>query len=326
MIRKFNKFEALMLKHEDTNIEQVTEVKLPSPLQEIHLPLFEDKRIRVYVKRDDLIHPCISGNKWRKLKYNLLNALEQKHDTILTFGGAYSNHIAATAYACYKLGLKCIGVIRALDADENNSTLCAAKNYGMQIHKVSRQEYKLKADEDYITKLREKFGSFYLLPEGGANYYALHGCIEIIKEIETDFDYIITACGTGTTLAGITLGLQPQQKAIGIPVLKQGEFIYDEIKKRFMEFTYHNDMCDDLTQKLELFTGYHFGGYAKTANELFGFMNNFTKTTEIPLDYVYTGKMFFALCDLINKNYFKSGIKIIALHTGGLQGNIITAF
>ncbi len=314
------------MKHEDTNIEQACDVKLPSPLQVLQYPLFQRKNIQVYIKRDDLIHPVISGNKWRKLKYNLLNVLLQKQPAVLTFGGAYSNHIAATAYACMLLKLKSIGIIRGLDADENNPTLSAAIKCGMKIHKVSREEYKLKEDEDYIDKLRAKFGSFYLIPEGGANYYALHGCIEMLNEIETDFDYIISACGTGTTLAGITLALNKNQQAIAIPVLKQGEFIGNEIKKRFFEFTYDAELSVELSEKVKLFTQYHFGGYAKTNQQLLDFMKHFSGITQVPLDYVYTGKMFYALCDLINQNYFAPGTKIIALHTGGLQGNLIPEF
>lgn len=287
---------------------------LPSPLEEITLPLFKEKGLTVYVKRDDLIHPEISGNKWRKLKYNLQEADKQKLKTLLTFGGAYSNHIAASAAVGKLFDRNIIGVIRGEETLPLNPTLQQATEDGMQLFYASRSEYKKKNSTNFIELLKQVFGDFYLIPEGGGNKLGVKGCQDIVTEIDEDFDYILTDCGTGATLAGICNALTGKQKVIGIPVLKGGEFIEDEVKT-LLEDDYLN-----VKDKLELQTAYHFGGYAKYTMELIDFMRDFYTKTKIKTDPIYTGKLFYAFMDLVKKNHFPQGSKIVVVHTGGLQG------
>ena len=262
------------------------------------------------MKREDLIHPFVSGNKFRKLKYNLLEAKEQKKEILLTFGGAFSNHIAAVAFAGQQHGFKTIGIIRGeeLGSEQDlNPTLSFAKSCGMQFEFVSREAYRLKNEESFIQNLRSKFGDFYLVPEGGTNALAVKGCQEIITEQDAKFDFICCAVGTGGTIAGIINSAHTHQKILGFPALK-GDFLNDEIRI----FAQNNNW--------ELITDYHFGGYGKVNEELIGFMNQFFSTTQILLDPIYTGKMVYGILDLIANNYFPAGSKILMIHTGGLQG------
>ncbi len=268
------------------------------------------KGVTLTIKREDEIHPYISGNKYRKLKYNLLAAKEQGLNTLLTFGGAYSNHIAATASAGLEFGFKTIGIIRG---DElagkvaENPTLSFAQKCGMEFKFISREAYREKSSPEFITNLKNKFSDFYLLPEGGTNDLAIKGCEEILTKKDKDFDYICTPVGTGGTIAGIINATSSIQKVLGFSSLK-GDFLKKEIAKR----TSKNNWS--------LITDYHFGGYGKTSNELIAFINKFKEETNIPLDPVYTGKMLFGLVDLIQKDYFKKESEILAIHTGGLQG------
>lgn len=268
-------------------------------IQKISSDFFSEKEIEVSVLRLDLIHPQISGNKWFKLKYNLEEAKKQGCDTILTFGGAFSNHIHATAAACKEFGFKSIGVIRGEKDSEGNSTLSEAKKQGMELYFVTREEYKRKSDPDFISELKTKFGNFYLIPEGGDNKLGKKGCEEILPK-EMDFDIIFCACGTTTTFKGIQNSLKPDQKLIGISVLK-GEGV--------------------INSNSEIMSDYHFGGYAKHTEELLNFKAKFEMENDIPLDYVYTSKLFFAVNDLIVKNKIPKGKKILVIHSGGLQGN-----
>lgn len=286
-----------------------------SPVQEVIDPELKDRGIRLLIKRDDLIHEHISGNKWRKLKYNLREAAELSHHTLLTFGGAYSNHIAATAFAAQKAGLSSIGVIRGED-DNTNPTLKFAREQGMQLHFVSREAYRIKTDDDFIDELEEQFGRFFLVPEGGANGLGVRGCAEILPEIEDDFDVVCCAAGTGTTLAGLALTLKENQKLLGFPALKGGEFLNEEIEKLIME----SRLRPPLAINRQLITDYHFGGYAKLKPELLDFIQGFTERTGIPLDPIYTGKMMFGIYDMVEKGNFIAGTTVLAVHTGGLQG------
>ena len=274
----------------------------------------------LFIKREDLVDYELGGNKWRKMKYNLEAAIQQNHNTLLTFGGAYSNHIYATAAAGKRLGLNTIGIIRGEAYQPLNPTLQFASNCGMQLEYADRASYRKKTSQEYIDRLREKHGRFYLLPEGGSNVLAIKGCAEISKEIieETNgnFDIICSACGTGGTLAGIIHGLEARQKAIGFPALKGGDFLSKEIKN-FLQLA-----DSESTAQWQLNTDYHFGGYAKTTPELWHFIEQFKKDFDVPLDGVYTGKMFYGLFDLIKKGFFPKGCRIIAIHSGGLQGNL----
>ena len=278
--------------------------------QKIELPLLTEKQVSLTIKREDLLHPLISGNKYRKLKYNLIEARTKGFDTLLTFGGAYSNHIAATAHAGKLHGVKTIGVIRGeelLHKWRDNSTLKQASDQGMQFHFVSRTAYRKKDSTSYLHDLQDRFGSFYSLPEGGTNSLAIRGCGEILGPTETDFDVICCAVGTGGTLAGIANSALENQKVLGFPVLKASG-LGEDIRKFASE------------ELWQLEPDYHFGGYAKVTRELILFVNEFKALTEILLDPIYTGKMIYGLFDMIKKDTFRPGTKILAIHTGGLQG------
>ena len=268
------------------------------------------KGISLVIKRDDLIHPFVSGNKFRKLKYNLLQAKAENQSALLTFGGAYSNHIAAVAYAGKENGFQTIGIIRGdelADKIESNPTLNFAQKCGMQFEFVSRETYRLKTEETFLEQLQQKYGAFYLIPEGGTNAFAIQGCEEILTPEDASFDYVACAIGTGGTISGLINSVLPHQKVLGFPALK-GEFLQDEIRK----FVRHENW--------ELITDYHFGGYGKVSTDLIDWINRFYAQTQIPLDPVYTGKMVFGILDLIAKNYFPENANILLIHTGGLQG------
>jgi 1-aminocyclopropane-1-carboxylate deaminase len=266
--------------------------------------------ISLEIKREDLIHPFVSGNKFRKLKYNLLQAKEEKQETLLTFGGAFSNHIAAVAFAGKEAGFKTIGIIRGEELRakiSENPTLSFAQNCGMQLEFVSREDYRMKNDALFLAHLKQKYGAFYLIPEGGTNALAIKGCQEILTEADADFNYICCAVGTGGTISGIINSISPNQKVLGFPALK-GDFLKEEIRN----FAQNDNW--------ELVTDYHFGGYGKVTQELIAFINQFYKEHQIPLDPIYTGKMVFGVLDLIQKNYFPAQSKILLIHTGGIQG------
>ncbi len=266
--------------------------------------------VSLTMKREDLLHPFVSGNKFRKLKYNVLELQNKKQTTLLTFGGAFSNHIAASAYACQQSGIKCIGIIRGEELAAKitqNPTLLFAQNCGMKFDFVSREQYRDKHSHEFLDNLKVKYGDFYLLPEGGTNDLAIKGCQEILTQGDEQFDFICCAVGTGGTISGIINSAQPHQKIIGFPALK-GDFLNDEIRK----FAKNNQWG--------LNFDYHFGGYGKVTAELIDFINQFYTQTKIPLDPIYTGKMVFGVLDLIQKNYFPKNAKILMIHTGGLQG------
>ena len=266
--------------------------------------------ISLFIKRDDLIHPIISGNKFRKLKYNLIEAKNQKKITLLTFGGAFSNHILAVSAAGKEYGFDTIGIIRGEELEdkiETNPTLQKAKEFGMVFDFISRQEYRNKNNPEFLKKLKEKFGEFYLIPEGGTNEFAIKGCEEILTEDDKNFDFICCAIGTGGTISGIINSSNENQKILGFPVLK-GDFLTEDIRKFAKKDNW------------ELVTDYHFGGYAKYDATLIEFINNFYEKYQIPLDPIYTSKMVFGVLDLIEKEYFPPKSKILVIHTGGLQG------
>jgi len=266
--------------------------------------------IELVVKREDQIHPHISGNKYRKLKYNLLDARSNNSGVVLTFGGAYSNHIAATAAAGNEYGFKTIGIIRGeelFDKVDENPTLAFAKANHMHLHFVSREVFKQKNSEDFIAELKHKFGDFYLLPEGGTNFLAVKGCEEILAIEDNEFDIICVPVGTGGTLAGIINSSQSLQKVIGFSALK-GHFLEDEVKKWTHKLNWH--ITDD----------YCFGGYAKINHTLIEFINQFNNETGILLDPIYTGKMIYGIFSMIEEGKISKKSRILAIHTGGLQG------
>lgn len=281
-----------------------------SPLQIVKMPLFAEHGLKVYIKRDDLLHPIVSGNKWRKLKYNLLEAEKSGFARLMTFGGAYSNHIAAVAAAAQATGFETVGIIRGEELDkDSNDTLKYASQCGMELRFVSREAYRDKI------RLTSEFGTdCYVIPEGGSNGLAVKGVEEVMGEIQTQmnglFDYLCTAFGTGGTAAGL-ISAATNNKVLVFPSLKIQK---TEVLRHIETFV---DVED---KKVEVLTDYHFGGYGKETDELTRFIADFERQTHIPLEQVYTGKMMYGLVDLVRKGYFRRGEVIVVLHTGGLQG------
>ena len=287
---------------------------LPTPIQEISDTVTKNAAIHLFIKRDDLIHPTVSGNKWRKLKYNLQEAREKGATTLLTFGGAFSNHIYATAAAGKFLGLKTIGIVRGEDPGTKKSpTLIFCEDQGMQLYYVSREEYKLRNSSEYIDKLSDRFGSPFIIPEGGTSEWALKGVQEMTSEVEQQLnkkpDYYAVAAGTGGTAAGI---LSSGSGVLAFSALKGGAFLENDII----------DLVKGNTDngRLQLFTEYHFKGYARHTPELLDFIKSFKSQHNIQLEQVYTGKMLFGLYDLMKHGFFERGSSVVAVHTGGLQG------
>jgi 1-aminocyclopropane-1-carboxylate deaminase len=279
-----------------------------SPVHQIHNQLFDDRGIKVFIKRDDLIHPIISGNKWRKLKYLLRDAQEQNQSHLVTFGGAYSNHLLATAAAAARFGFKSTGIVRGEEV--NNNTLFLCRLHGMNLIFTDRESYRDKPG--LFSRYFENDADAYFIDEGGVSALGAKGVSELIEELPEAYDHIFCACGTGTTAAGIVNGLSEQQletRFHSIPVLKNGEFLRKDI-----------DAFLTSPAEYELHTNYHFGGYGKVTDELISFVKSFTASTGILIEPIYTGKMLYAIYDLATKNYFKPGDKILAVHTGGIWG------
>lgn len=282
--------------------------------EEIIHPILKEAKVSLHIKREDRIHKQISGNKFRKLKYNLLEAKELGFAKILTFGGAYSNHILATAAAANLMNLQAIGVIRGEELSRDlqktlseNSTLKLASKLGMDFEFISRESYRLKHTDLFLDKLKQQFGEFYLIPEGGTNELAVQGCREILGQDDNSYDIICCPVGTGGTISGIINSTNQNQKVIGFPALK-GDFLAEEIRKYAKKTNW------------ELMPKYHFGGYAKVSESLIAFINTFKKEQDIQLDPVYTAKMIFGIFDMIQNDFFTKNTRILAIHTGGLQG------
>ena len=280
-------------------------------IQQINSPFLKKRNIYLGVKRDDLLHPLISGNKWRKLKYNLAHMRKLNKTELLTFGGAFSNHIHACAAATKEFNIKTHAIIHGPELDDNNPTIQFAKQCGMQLHVVNRMEYRLRQDEQYIAKLQARFPNAFILPEGGTNEYALLGCKELVDSLPAH-DYLICPTGSGGTLAGLIEGSKLSTQVIGIAVLKQAEYLVNDIKKLSNKAKNQNNW--------QLLTEHHDGGYGKFSSELWAFCQNMEHTYNLPLEPIYSGKMMYALWQLIEQDYFAPGSKIIAVHTGGLQG------
>lgn len=267
--------------------------------------------IELFLKREDLLHPIISGNKFRKLKYNIQEAQRLGHTTWLTFGGAFSNHILAVAGAGAEFGCKTIGIIRGEELESKiaeNPTLAKAQQLGMRFYFVSRTAYRDKEEITFVKHLQEKFGNFYLVPEGGTNELAIKGCEEILTDADKAyFTHVTCAVGTGGTISGLINSSGQNQQIIGFSSLK-GAFLSEVIRNFVVKTNWNiND-------------AYHFEGYGKVNDELIRFLNSFYSQTGVPLDPVYTGKMVFGVLDLIQKEYFPPNSKILMIHTGGLQG------
>lgn len=266
--------------------------------------------IELAIRREDLIHPIVSGNKYRKLKYNLRDALSVRARLLVTFGGPHSNHIAATAFAAREAGLSSLGLIRGEEWEtqlSDSPTLRFAQECGMEFRFLSRETYRMRNDTAFCDALLQQWPHAFVLPEGGTNEFAVKGCSEILGTKDEYYDIICCSVGTGGTIAGLSRAAAPHQKILGFPAVK-GDFLKEDIRK----FA-NND-------NWELVTGYEFGGYAQTDDRLVAFINAFHAETGIPLDPVYTGKMVFGVMREIANGRFAPGIRILLIHTGGLQG------
>ncbi|WP_236546626.1 1-aminocyclopropane-1-carboxylate deaminase/D-cysteine desulfhydrase [Psychromonas sp. L1A2] len=289
-----------------------------SPLQVLTHPLLTEKSITLSVKRDDLLHPDISGNKWRKLKYNLLYAEANNKNHLISFGGAFSNHIHALAAACNHFQFKATGIIRGEQHYASNPTLSQVQKWGMQLQFVDRKTYRLKEEDEYLTMLQKQYPNAYIIPEGGSNNLAIPGVEEVIKELthqcKQPIGHIFTATGSAGTLAGLISGAlkySPTTVVHGIAVLKNGQYLEETVKGFVQEESQIN---------WHLHTDFHGGGYGKVSLTIAEFCRQFTLDTNIPIEPIYSGKMFYALWNLIEQDYFPAGTHIVALHTGGLQG------
>ncbi|WP_247234577.1 1-aminocyclopropane-1-carboxylate deaminase/D-cysteine desulfhydrase [Telluribacter sp. SYSU D00476] len=285
-------------------------------MQELHDEVVRKAGVRLLIKRDDLIHPVVSGNKWRKLKYNLVRARELGYNTLVTFGGAYSNHLFALAAAGSVADFSTIGIVRGDELTPQSSpTLQYCQEQGMQLHFVSREEYRHKDEGALVASLLGQHRNIFVVPEGGSNELALPGVREMVQEVEAQLigqpDYFAVAAGTGGTTAGILSALAP---VLAFSALKGGGFLREEINTLVGK--------EALTAHLQLITNYHFGGYARYTSELLDFIRGFEQQHQIPLEQVYTGKMLFGLYDLMRKGYFTPGSTLVAVHTGGLQGRL----
>lgn len=284
-------------------------------VQPLNSDRFSSSKIKVDILRLDLLHNEISGNKWFKLKYNLEQARKENKNTILTFGGAWSNHIVATAAACDLLGFKSIGIIRGDELKENSSSsLILATRHHMRLCFVARELYRQKEYPDFIDYLNNEYNQPFIIPEGGNNALGIKGCKEILSFCKAEeYTHICCPVGTGATLTGLIESASWNQQLLGFGALKNGGYLKDEIGKQLVD--------DRKTISWRLITDYHFGGFAKKTPELLDFMKDFYEKNKITLDFVYTAKMMFGIKDLVSKEYFHAGSRILAIHTGGLQGN-----
>lgn len=283
------------------------DIKIPNALIQ---NIYNQDNVLLDVLREDLNHPLIQGNKFRKLKYNLLKAKEMQKDTLLTFGGAYSNHIHATAAAGKVFGFKTIGIIRGDELANKplNPTLREAQEMGMELKFIKREEYREMTQNNSFDEVQALEPQAYLLPEGGTNALAVKGCEEILYNATKSYDYITVPIGTAGTMSGIMNAAGSHQKILGFSALKNSDFL----RKTINSYTSN--------EHYEIINAYHFGGYAKFTDDLIKFVNNFNAKTQIPIEPIYTGKMFYGLFDLVENHYFSQNSKILAIHTGGLQG------
>lgn len=285
----------------------MNEIIIPdSPIQSI----LNENGVQLDVLREELNHPLIQGNKFRKLKYNLMEAKDQNRHQLLTFGGAYSNHIHATAAAGKAFGFETIGVIRGEELADKplNPTLLSAQTMGMKLKFISRKNYREITQNHHYSETQNEYPEAYILPEGGTNELAVKGCMEILDDRTQAYDFICLPMGTAGTFSGVLKSAKPHQKVLGFPALKGADFMHD-IVSSYTSNTHY-----------EFINAYHFGGYAKFTDDLIRFVLDFEARTQIRIDPIYNGKMFYGILDLIEKAYFSENTKILAIHTGGLQG------
>lgn len=295
-------------------MKQAADIIVPSPIQQVQLPEWQEHDVQVLIKRDDLLHKYVQGNKWRKLKYNLLKAKELGKTQLVTFGGAFSNHIHATAAAGQMFDFETVGVIRGDELDELSPTLAFAQAVGMRLIYLNRTTYRRRKDVDFLAEMADKFPNAFIIPEGGSNELALKGVGEIISEVDEQMPnrspmYWCVGVGSGGTMAGMIRAVKHTDKVMGFSSLK-GDFV-DEMVASFLDKNYPN---------WQIWKDGHFGGFAKWQPELIAFINAFYESTQIPLDPIYNGKLWYRLNDLILEGFFPKGSRIMVIHTGGLQG------
>jgi len=294
----------------------LSDLNLPSPVTQIKTPLLVEKKIKLFIKRDELIHPIIQGNKWRKLKYNLIEAQKTNSRTLLSFGGAYSNHLHALAYAGKQLGIKTIGIIRGEAPQPLNPCLQDMQNWGMQLKFIKRIDYKQKNNANFLNDLKQQLGNFYLIPEGANNAQGTKGCAELLEELQEPYDVICCEVGSGTMLSSLIQNdTNPHTQYLGFAVMKNAQ-LDDDIYNRLKII----EKSATQLPAWKINHAYHFGGFAKTTDELNHFINAFKQQHNIQLEPVYSGKMLWGIFDLISKNHFKADTTILAIHGGGLQG------
>ena len=286
-----------------------------TPLQRISDANDSPHSINLWIKREDLIHPQLSGNKWHKLRFNLQHAKESGLNGVISFGGAFSNHLHALAWAGQQQGLKTVGVVRGELTEPLNPTLADCKRWGMSLIPVSREEYRRRADQVIINRLRASFPDHLLLPEGGANDFAIQGCQQWALEIQQqlpNIDYLCVASGTGATLAGLIAGLPPKVKVLGFPVLKGDSELASRLENWLAPYSNH--------ARWRIIENYHFGGYAKVTQELVQFIDAWQAKTRIPIEPIYTGKLLYGVMKLLEADYFPADSNVVVVHSGGMQG------
>jgi len=292
---------------------ELASFQLPSPVTQIHSPLLKEKQVQLFIKRDELIHPVIQGNKWRKLKYNVIDAQQTKQTTLLSFGGAYSNHLHALAAAGKHFNFKTIGIIRGEQHTPPNPCIQDLLDWGMQLKYVTRAEYKNKTSANFIKQLQQELGDFYLIPEGANNPLGIKGCAELLLELQQNYNEICCEVGSGTMLTALIKNNKtPDTVFTGFAVMKNPQLETDII----------NNLKEShsIQTQWQINHDYHFGGFAKTTDELNAFIIDFKQQFNIQLEPVYSGKMLYGIMDLIKKDHYKKGTKILAIHGGGLQG------
>ena len=322
-------FESRPVRHYSPNSPLISQALMsaeisisPPPIEPVVSPLLLEAGVTLNVLRLDKIHPRLSGNKWYKLKHNLLEFQQRPKLPILSFGGAYSNHLYALAAAGKILGMKTIGVIRGELPGTLNPVLTFAKEQGMILHSVSRTEYRRKEQAAFLEQLRSKYGDFHLLPEGGSNALAIQGCEEIASLLAWNGGdskrLVALCCGTGTTMAGLISGLakglaEGVPDVLGISVLKAEGYLQGEVSDQLKDC----ENADSINWRVD--DSYHCGGYGRTNAALDSFLLRFEDLSRIPIEPVYTGKLFYALFDLIEKGAIPAGTEVLALHTGGVH-------
>ncbi|MBL4608451.1 MAG: pyridoxal-phosphate dependent enzyme [Pseudomonadales bacterium] len=294
-------------------------------IQTVHSDLCCRYGVDLDVMRLDQIDEELSGNKWFKLKYNLIHAFENDYKRILSFGGYYSNHLHALAAAGKRFGFETIGVVRGEDPLKYGPTLQDISDYGMRLKYISRASYRDKTDSRLLSSLNAEFGDFYLVPEGGSNTLGVKGCKEIVSDLWEEPsrkpDYIVMGCGTGATLAGVVLGAQGRCKVFGISALKGAQYLHQNVLDLISGYSeYEGAEPFAFNNSWQIFHDYHFGGFAKLTPDLVRFMDAFSTATDLPIEPVYVGKALYAVHDLIREGIIPSGSRVLLIHTGGLQG------